>query len=58
MLPPMERFVAEINVAGTTIGWFTSFGELVEFVNGWDPTQPEEMVRRWPWLVGVLGEGG
>jgi len=58
MLTPMERFVAEINVAGTTIGWFTSFGELVEFVNGWDPTQPEEMVRRWPWLVGVLGEGG
>jgi len=55
---PMGRFVAEINVAGTTIGWFTSFGELAEFVGAWDPTQPDEMLRRWPWLVGVLGEGG
>ena len=55
MLTPMGRFVAEINVVGTTVGRFTSFGELVEFVNGWDPTEPEEMVRRWPWLAEVLG---
>lgn len=56
MLTPMERFVAEINVAGTTVGWFTSFGELAEFVGGWDPTKPEGMVRLWPWLA-VLTDG-
>ncbi len=58
MRTPMSKLVAEINVAGTTVGWFTSFGELAEFVGGWDPMETEEMVRQWPWLAEVLGEGG
>lgn len=54
----MSRFGAEVNVAGTTIGRFASFSELVGFTNGWDPSRPDEMVRRWPWLAEVLVEGG
>ena len=56
MLTPMVLFVAEINVAGTTFGRFALFGELVEFVGSWDPGEPDEMVRGWPWLAGVFGE--
>lgn len=58
MKTPMSKFVAEINVVGTTLGWFESFGELVAFVNEWDPNDPEGMLRRWPELAGLWERGG
>jgi len=54
MRTPMSRFVAEINVVGTTTGRFTSFGDLADFVGNWDRAEPDEMLRLWPWLAGVL----
>ena len=37
MLTPMDRFVAEINLDGELVAHLTSFGQLVHFVDNWDP---------------------
>ena len=43
MMTPMDRFVAEINLGGKTLAHLTSFGQLVHFVNNWDPDDPSSV---------------
>ena len=43
MMTPMDRFVAEINLNGETLAHLTSFGQLVHFVNNWDPDDPSSV---------------
>lgn len=43
MMTPMERFVAEITLGGKLISHLTSFGQLVHFVNNWDPDDPSSV---------------
>jgi hypothetical protein len=54
---PTQRFAAEVDSGGRTLVTLGAFGELVEFVNGWDPSRTDEMVRRWPWLADLDGRG-
>lgn len=42
-MTPMDRFVAEINLDGRTLAHLTSFGQLVHFVNNWDPDDPSSV---------------
>jgi len=48
---PVSRFAAEIDSGGRTLVTLGSFGELVGLVNEWDPTDPDGMLRDWPWLA-------
>jgi len=48
---PMQRFAAEMDSGGRTLVTLGAFADLAEVVGGWDPTQPDEMLRRWPWLA-------
>jgi hypothetical protein len=42
-MTPMGRFIAEITLNGELLTHLTSFGQLVHFVNNWDPDDPSSV---------------